>query len=191
MRCTGRQVSRFGWLPAAVLATAMAAAVAEVPKAVGPRGLLLWESPRAIPELAFEDAQGNPLTVADFHGKVVLLNIWATWCPPCRAEMPMLDRLQAELGGPEFEVVALSVDKEGIGVVQDYFKENDLQHLGIYIDRTGSVVRKLGVIGIPTTLLLDRQGGELGRLVGAIEWDSPDIVGFLRNTIEQTRSSKR
>ncbi|MEH6672683.1 TlpA family protein disulfide reductase, partial [Halopseudomonas sp.] len=84
-------------------------AAGKVPKSVGPQGFLIWESPRTLPELAFEDEDGRPLTLADFKGKAILLNIWATWCLPCREEMPTLDSLQAQLGGEQFEVVALSV----------------------------------------------------------------------------------
>jgi thiol-disulfide isomerase/thioredoxin len=179
------------WSLAAVLAAAVSVASANVPKEIGPQGFLLWEGSRPVPALEFKDGEGRPLTLEDFHGKVVLLNIWATWCGPCREEMPTLDALQAELGGPEFEVLALSIDQAGVGAVEDFFKEIDLQDLRIYIDKTAMAAPKLGVVGIPTTLLLDRQGRELGRLVGAAEWDSPEMVKFFRDAIEKTRESSQ
>jgi thiol-disulfide isomerase/thioredoxin len=144
----------------------------------------------AVPALDFKDGDGNPVTLADFRGKVVLLNIWATWCVPCREEMPALDRLQAELGGPEMDVVALSIDQSGVEAVKDFYKEIGLEHLGIYIDKTGQAGAKLVAIGIPTTLLIDREGRELGRRVGAAEWDSPEMVSFLRDVIEKTRDQQ-
>jgi thiol-disulfide isomerase/thioredoxin len=144
----------------------------------------------AVPALDFKDGEGNPVALTDFRGKVVLLNIWATWCAPCREEMPALDRLQAELGGPEMDVVALSIDQSGVEAVKGFYKEIGLEHLGIYIDKTGQAGAKLVAIGIPTTLLIDREGRELGRRVGAAEWDSPEMVSFLRDVIEKTRDQQ-
>ncbi|MPY76151.1 MAG: redoxin family protein [Alphaproteobacteria bacterium] len=136
--------------------------------------------PLPLPELGFEDGDGNPRTLADFRGKVVLLNIWATWCGPCRHEMPTLDRLQAELGGPGFEVVALSIDRAGIDVVTEFYSEVGVDHLAKYIDESGKAARQLNAVGLPTTLLIDRDGREIGRLVGPSEWDTPKMVAFLR-----------
>tara|TARA_R100000322_G_scaffold46380_1_gene29026 strand:+ start:750 stop:1232 length:483 start_codon:yes stop_codon:yes gene_type:complete len=145
------------------------ATAADVPQSVGPQGFLVWETPRSVPELHFEDGSGTPLALADFQGKAVLLNIWATWCAPCRDEMPTLDSLQAELGGDRFEVVALSIDHEGIAIVQDFYRKVGVGHLRQYIDPTAMAGSTLGVTGVPTTLLLDSQGRELGRLVGATD----------------------
>jgi thiol-disulfide isomerase/thioredoxin len=133
-------------------------------------------APRALPSIAFEDEKGTPLTLAHFRGKVLLLNIWATWCPPCRKEMPSLDRLQQQLGGPDFEVVALSIDHEGVSVVKRFFKEIDIRALAIYNDKTVRAGLDLGAVGIPTTLLIDRSGREIGRVAGPAEWDSPEAV---------------
>ena len=106
----------------------------EVPASVGSQGFLIWETPRNLPELTFEDEKGAPLTLADFHGKVVLLNIWATWCAPCRDEMPTLDSLQTQLGGEQFEVVALSIDHSGHDAVEKFYREINIEHLHMYID---------------------------------------------------------
>jgi thiol-disulfide isomerase/thioredoxin len=143
-------------------------------------GFRLHERPRSLPELRFTDESGKPMTLADFRGKTVLLNIWATWCPPCRKEMPSLDRLQAELGGPDFEVVALSIDHEGVGVVKSFYQQLGLRALRIYVDAESAATSQLGVVGVPTTLLIDREGRELGRKSGPAEWDSPAVVELIR-----------
>ena len=155
----------------------------KIPKSVGPQGFLIWESPRTLPELAFQDEVGRPLTLADFKGKAILLNIWATWCLPCREEMPKLDSLQAQLGGEQFEVVALSVDHAGISVVEKFYRESGIQHLRKYIDPSTLATSTLGIEGVPTTLLIDHKGREIGRLTGATDWDSPTMVDFISRAI--------
>ena len=144
----------------------------------------LLDPPRPLPELRFVDGEGRPLTLADFRGKVILLNIWATWCIPCLREMPTLDRLQAKLGGPRFEVVVLSIDIGGIPVVEKFYRALKLDSLGIYVDKTLRVKRDLGIVGIPTTLLIDRQGREIGRLAGPAEWDSKEAIKAIRRYLE-------
>lgn len=166
---------------ASLLAAALAAAStanADAP----PQGFAIHSEPRPVPELAFEDGDGNALSLADFAGKTVLLNLWATWCGPCREEMPTLDRLQAELGGPDFTVVALSIDRAGLDVVRTFFAEVGIESLDLYIDATGGATYTLGAVGLPTTLLIDRDGREIGRLVGPAEWDATDMVAFIRET---------
>lgn len=158
------------------------------------------KEPRPLPDFRFEDGEGNSLSLSDFRGRVILLNVWATWCPPCRREMPMLDRLQAALGGPDFEVVALSTDRAGRAPVEGFYSALGIKHLRIYLDRNSASMRDpgilgvpitaskgdLGVIGLPTTLLIDRNGQELGRLVGPAEWDSPAMVTLIRHRIRPT-----
>jgi thiol-disulfide isomerase/thioredoxin len=144
-------------------------------------------TPRAVPALAFVDGEGAPKTLADFKGRVVLLNIWATWCVPCRAEMSALDRLQAKLGGPDFQVVALSIDRKGLDVVKPFYAELGLGSLGIYLDRSGSAAHALDTVGVPTTLLIDRDGRELGRKLGPAAWDEPDAVALIQRAIEGPR----
>src|SRR5713101_3072283 len=117
-------------------------------------------TPKEIPALQFEDAAGHTRSLADFKGKLVLLNLWATWCAPCREEMPALDRLQAELGGPRFEVVALSIDQNGVDAVRKFYAEVGVRNLAIHLDPSGRSIRELSTVGVPTTLLLDREGRE-------------------------------
>ncbi len=143
--------------------------------------------PRQLPELRFTDAAGNALSMKDFRGRMVLLNIWATWCAPCREEMPALDRLQAQLGGSEFEVLALSVDQQGAEPVQKFFSEVGIKTLERHIDPTAQAAFKLGVVGLPATLLVDRQGREIGRHVGPAKWDAPEVVADLRRRLEEGR----
>ena len=142
------------------------------------------ETPRELPDLQFVNGEGREMTFEEFKGKTVLLNIWATWCVPCREEMPALDRLQAKLGGPDFVVVPLSIDRKGLPGVKAFYEELGLKALGIYVDRSGKAQRALSVLGIPTTLLVDREGRELGRTLGPAEWDSDEIVEFLRSVVE-------
>jgi len=148
-----------------------------------PQNLVLDEAPKPLPEFRFQDAAGKWLGLSDFRGKVVVLNLWATWCIPCRAEMPTLDRLQAQLGGPGFEVVALSIDRGGRKAVDPFFRQVGITHLARYLDPGGEAAGRLGVLGLPTTLLIDSKGQELGRLVGPAEWDSAEMTAFLRRLV--------
>ncbi|MFC3325031.1 TlpA family protein disulfide reductase [Mesorhizobium cantuariense] len=160
----------------ALLAVAQPAAAVEQPQ-----NFAVHEAPVPVPEIQFQDADGQTKTLADFRGKVVLLNIWATWCAPCRKEMPTLDRLQAKLGGPDFEVVALSMDRAGPDKVKQFFTEIGVEHLALNIDTSGKTMFTLGALGLPMTLLIDRDGKEIGRLIGPAEWDSPEMVAFIRS----------
>jgi thiol-disulfide isomerase/thioredoxin len=143
----------------------------------------LLDAPIPVPEITFAGGDGTLRTLADYRGTVVLLNIWATWCIPCRTEMPTLDRLQGALGGSGFEVVALSIDRGGPEVVKKFFGEIGIQHLNVDVDLSGQVAFSLGVIGLPATLLIDRNGMEIGRLIGPAEWDAPEIVALLKSAI--------
>lgn len=138
---------------------------------------------RDLPALSFTDGDGRPLTLDNFRGRVVLLNLWATWCPPCVEEMPALDRLQAALGGDAFEVVALSIDRPGRRVVEPFMQRYNLTRLRLFLDPSGASVRALQVQGLPTTLLIDREGREIGRMAGAAAWDSPAGQALMRAAI--------
>lgn len=140
--------------------------------------------PKPLPELQFQDGTGGARSLADFRGKVILLNVWATWCTPCREEMPALDRLQATLGGPEFEVVALSIDQQGAQAVRKFYEEVGVKALQLYVDPSAQAGFKLATVGLPTTVMIDRAGREVGRRVGPAEWDAPKVVEELRGLIE-------
>lgn len=148
--------------------------------------MTLHPSARVLPELAFSDGQGRPTSLAAYRGRTVLLNIWATWCTPCREEMPTLDRLQAKLDGPTFEVVALSIDKTGLPAVQAFYRSIGIRHLGIYLDSSGEAAAALVATGIPLTLLIDADGREIGRKLGPAVWDAEPMVALLRGHINTT-----
>jgi len=145
--------------------------------ASGEAGVIrLHAEPRPVAVAAFEDGQGRKRALAEFQGKVVLLNVWATWCAPCREEMPALDRLQQKLGGPGFEVLALSIDSGGAEAVKRFYDEIGIRSLAIYVDPSMRATAALGAVGVPTTLLLDAQGREIGRRAGPAQWDGPEAV---------------
>jgi thiol-disulfide isomerase/thioredoxin len=132
--------------------------------------------PKPVPELTFLDAEGNEVSLADFQGEVVVLNLWATWCAPCRREMPSLDRLQAKFGGDGLEVIALSLDRGDVAKTRAFFDELEIANLAVYRDPQARAGRELGAPGLPTTIVIDRTGQEVGRLLGPAEWDSDDAL---------------
>jgi thiol-disulfide isomerase/thioredoxin len=140
--------------------------------------------PSALPALSFSAGDGTTRTLADFKGRTVLLNLWATWCAPCRKEMPALDALQAELGGPDFEVVAINIDTRNLDKPREWLKENGISRLAYYGDPQAAVFQALKTaakaVGMPTTLLIDGQGCELAVLHGPAEWASADGKKLIR-----------
>lgn len=139
-----------------------------------------FDPARPVPPLAFTDRDGAALALESFRGKVVLLNLWATWCAPCVREMPALDRLQAALGGPAFEVVALSIDRNGREAVEPFFARHGLAHLGMYLDPASAAARALGVSSLPVSILIGPDGRSLGRIDGAADWDSAAAEALVR-----------
>lgn len=146
-------------------------------------GLSLHARPRALPDLRFADGEGQALHLAELRGRVVLLNVWATWCTPCREEMPTLDRLQDTLGGPGFEVVALSIDRGGLAIVREFFSSVGIKHLRPYIDSFDEASASLVAAGVPLTLLIDREGREIGRKLGAAVWDDAPTQQLIRGVM--------
>jgi thiol-disulfide isomerase/thioredoxin len=153
--------------------------------AAPPAGFTMHAEPSLTPAITFQSGHGQKLSLDDFRGRVVLLNLWATWCGPCRAEMPTLDNLQSMLGGPAFKVLALSLDRGGANDVERFYQELGLRQLAVYVDPMTGAQRALRVFGLPTTLLIDVDGFELGRLIGPADWDSREMVGFLRSVIDR------
>ena len=142
------------------------------------------KSPLKVPNLAFEDAAGKKLTLADFKGKTVLLNLWATWCVPCRKEMPTLDALEQKLGGPDFQVVAVNIDTRDPDKPKAFLKDIGVHNLAYYADPSAKSFQDLKAVGrafgMPTTLLIDPNGCEIGTIAGPAEWASDDAVKLIK-----------
>lgn len=158
---------------------------------IGGQRFMRWHTPRELPLISFQDATGKTVTLADFHGRVILLNLWATWCPPCREEMPSLDRLNAKRGGLDFEVVALSIDRDP-NLVKPFYQDFGIRTLKHYVDPTTKASDTLRAPGVPTTLLIDREGHEIGRAMGPAAWDGPQVEALIDGALQRTsiRDSK-
>ena len=137
----------------------------------------------AMPELCFEDQRGKRVCLSQWRGRVVLLNLWATWCVPCRHEMPQLDRIQAALGGKQFEVIALSVDKRGAPAVANFYERAGIRKLALYVDPTVDATERVSARGIPITLLIDRRGVVVQRVSGPVDWEADDKTAAIRKLI--------
>jgi thiol-disulfide isomerase/thioredoxin len=141
-------------------------------------------APKPPPAIAFTGPDGQAAGLSDFRGRTILVNLWATWCVPCRQEMPALDRLQAELGAQDFQVVAINVDTRNPDKPKAWLQENGIRNLAYYADPAGKllqVLQKSGhVVGLPTTFVVDPSGCEIALLKGPAEWDSPEALAFMR-----------
>jgi thiol-disulfide isomerase/thioredoxin len=147
------------------------------------------DTPVAAPALNFTDEKGRSLTLADFRGKVIVLNLWATWCTPCLAEMPMLDRLQKQLGDEGVIVIALSLDRGGKDAVSTFYQQAEIRNLGTFLDPTMRSIADARTSGLPTTLLIDADGMERGRVTGPMEWDSPAAIALVRKALPSSRDN--
>ena len=150
--------------------------------------LTMATSPLRLPDLAFEDADGKPRKLSDWRGKTVLVNLWATWCVPCRKEMPALDSLQTKLGGKDFEVVAVNIDTRDPEKPKNFLKDANLTRLGYYSDQKARVFQDLKAIGralgMPTSVLVDGRGCEIATIAGPAEWDSDDAIKLISAAIK-------
>jgi thiol-disulfide isomerase/thioredoxin len=150
--------------------------------AVPPADLALsvFDPPRPVPAIRFIDADGRAQSLTDFRGRVVLLDIWATWCGPCRAEMPALDRLAGRLGGADFAVLPVSIDRSGSAAVEPFYRRLGIEKLGVYLDPLGRGTSALSIPGVPITFLIDREGRLAARKMGGARWDSPQMIALVR-----------
>lgn len=139
-----------------------------------------FKSPWQVPELKFMNRKNREITLEAFRGSYVLLNIWATWCAPCREEMPALDRLQEKMGGPDFHVLPLSIDEANPSVIRRFYDDLGIKFLYVYQDPTGKVFWKLKFSGIPATILVDKNGKGIAYVVGPVEWDSEEVIDEIR-----------
>jgi thiol-disulfide isomerase/thioredoxin len=145
--------------------------------------LTMATAPLRLPDLTFEDADGKPRKLSDWRGRIVLVNLWATWCVPCRKEMPALESLQTRLGGPNFEVVAVNIDTRDPEKPKNFLKEVNLTRLGYFSDQKAKVFQDLKAVnralGMPTSVLVDGEGCEIATMAGPAEWDSDDAIKLI------------
>src|ERR1044071_3317605 len=143
----------------------------------------LAKPPKTGPGLAFNDGGDKPLKLADYKGKIVLLNFWATWCAPCVKEMPSLDKLQAEIGKDKFLVLPLSLDGPSRPKVAPFYQDKKLANLGVYFDKGKKAMQALGISILPTSILIDGEGRELGRLEGEADWEKPEALALVKAAV--------
>jgi thiol-disulfide isomerase/thioredoxin len=150
------------------------------------------KAPLKLPDLAFHDDNGKPLTLTAWRGRTVLVNLWATWCVPCRKEMPALDALEKKLGSPDFQVVAINIDTRDTEKPKAFLKEIGVNKLGYYADPSAKVFQELKSVGrafgMPTTLLVDPAGCEIGTIAGPAEWASDDAVKLIEAAVKGSKS---
>jgi thiol-disulfide isomerase/thioredoxin len=143
-------------------------------------GLAVLAAPQPAPAVRFTDGEGRARSLGNFHGRVVLLNIWATWCAPCVREMPVLDRLEDNLGSALFIVLPVSIDRGGAAAVIPFYRRLGITRLGVWVDPLGDGTSILAIPGLPTSLLIDREGRVVARAVGGAEWDSAKMLARIR-----------
>jgi thiol-disulfide isomerase/thioredoxin len=185
---TGIYWFQSGERKAAVLQTDASALQAGVSKNLAKGALaafIVRPQRRPVADIAFQDASGKELKLSQWRGRVVLVNLWATWCAPCRKEMPALAELQKQLGSAEFEVVAISIDRKGAAASAVFMAETGSQALTLYVEPTGKILNDLEALGLPATVLIDRQGNEVGRLLGPAEWASPEAIALVKAAIAE------
>src|ERR1700675_3015166 len=150
--------------------------------------LTLATAPLRLPDLAFEDADGKPKKLSDWRGRTVLVNLWATWCVPCRKEMPALEGLQTRLGGENFEVVAINIDTRDPQKPKNFLRDAHLTRLGYFSDENAKVFQDLKAIGralgMPTSVLVDPQGCEIATIAGPADWDSDDAIKLIKAAVQ-------
>jgi thiol-disulfide isomerase/thioredoxin len=152
--------------------------------------LTVPNSPARLPDITFQNQDGAAIQLASFRGRTILLNLWATWCVPCRQEMPALDALQRRLGGPKFEVVAVNVDTARLEQRLPFLQKVGIHSLAFYSDPSGQVLRGLQtagpVVGLPTSLLVAADGCKIGAMLGPADWASQDARNLISATVERT-----
>lgn len=144
----------------------------------------LIETPAApVPDIAFTDIDGNPHRLADWRGKVVVLNFWATWCAPCRKEMPQIAELQDEFGGDKFQVLTLATGRNSPAGIKKFFEKNGISNLPRHQDLSSAAAREFGIIALPITVILNPEGQEIARLIGDAEWNSDSAKAIISTLV--------
>ncbi|MFD1913292.1 TlpA family protein disulfide reductase [Halodurantibacterium flavum] len=149
------------------------------------RKLVFHTDPRPLPRAALLDERDAPQDLTGYEGRIVVLNFWATWCAPCRHEMPSLDRLEATLGGGDLAVVPVATGRNPVPGIERFYAEAGITHLPVLRDPSSALAREMGVLGLPVTVILDREGREIARLTGDAEWDSDSAIAILTALIAE------
>ena len=184
-------LTRFARLSAfvAIASWGATAGAAEPPKFAGMAGdFSPIDPPEQIAAPNFQDKLGQPVSLDSFKGKVVVLNFWATWCPPCIAEMPALDHLQSEMGGKDLAVIAVSTDRQGIKKSAPFYRRAGIKNLELYNDTRGNLLEAFKGKNLPVTVLLDREGRVVGRIEGAAQWDSDQAKALIAHYLKGNAS---
>lgn len=147
------------------------------------RAFIFHKEPKEIEDYKFQDGDGKTRSLSEWKGKVVLLNLWATWCAPCREEMPSLDNLKKHFSKSKFDVVTISMDRGGLKKPRAFFEKERIRKLDLYIDKTTKLMFKLRAVGLPATILIDSEGREIGRLVGPAQWDSDRAIELISKVL--------
>ncbi len=170
-----------GATPAAADLSAAEVAALKESRSGDMKKLIIHAEPRPRLETAFRTVRDTTRTFADFGGKVMVVNFWATWCPPCRKEMPSIDRLNAAISGDDFGVITISLDRADVEKIETFFMSINVETLDIYREPTLRIGTEGGLLGLPITLILDREGREVARLQGEAEWDAPEAQQMIRD----------
>lgn len=141
--------------------------------------LVVHPAPQAVAQAAYQTEDGGEAVLADHQGKLVLLNFWATWCAPCRKEMPMLSELQTEFGGEDFEVITIATGRNDPAAMKRFFEEIGVDNLPLHADPNSAVAREMGVLGLPATIIIDADGAEVARLLGDADWSSDSAKAII------------
>lgn len=157
----------------------------EAAHAAGLTKLAPLEVPVPAPDTPFVDAEGVQKTLADWRGQVLLVNFWATWCAPCREEMPSLDALEAGMGGGDFAVLTIAAGRNPVPAIEKFYSEQGIAHLPILRDERQVLARGMGVMGLPVSVLIDRDGQEVARVIGELDWADPAVAEVITQMIAE------
>ncbi|MDA0901268.1 MAG: TlpA disulfide reductase family protein [Proteobacteria bacterium] len=165
---------------------AFAQDLSQLPRDGDMRGLVITSEPVPVSDLPFVDEDEVEGRLSEYRGKYVVLNFWATWCAPCREEMPSLEALQRQFGSDQFEVVTLATGRNSPQAIRRFFEEIGVENLSMYRDINQQIARQMSVMGLPITLVIDPQGREIARLMGDAHWDSPEAFAFFEALLAES-----
>ncbi len=145
------------------------------------KNLILTKNPKIYEKITFKDINQKNVDLVDYKGKVVILNFWATWCAPCKEEMPSLDNLQANIGLGDLKVFPINIGQENLLKSEIFFKELNIKNLDIYFDSSITLAKKFALRGVPTTILFNKEGKEFARIIGSTDFNDKELIGWLKS----------